>query len=150
MLPKKDSEMWFLVFSISWLLNLAAIVMSRYQVNAMFDMPTTFVYVILSLLVASVTALGWFGLLEFTKTFIFFNFIGIINMLYITSTGFTSGWADITSLLNYIFFVAIGVIAGLLIQMFKFILDKDIKKAPVKKTVAKKTPAKKKTTKKKK
>jgi K+-sensing histidine kinase KdpD len=138
MFPKKDSEKWFIVFSLSWLLNLAAIIASRYQISYIFDMPTTFVFLIMSLLVASITMVGWFGLLDFTKVFILFNFFGICSMLYITSTGYTSGWADITSLINYLFFIAIGVIAGLLVQLTGQFLKKEVKKPAAKKKTAKK------------
>jgi hypothetical protein len=72
-LPKKDSQQWFLVFLIVWFINIAALVISRYQVGFNFDYPTSLVFVSLSLLVSSISSLGWFGLFAFTKTFLFFN-----------------------------------------------------------------------------
>ncbi len=137
LLPEKDSQKWFYVFLASWLVNLVALVVSRYQVNAILDNSTTFIFVVMSLLIASITVLGWFGLKAFTKTFLLFNVIGLVNMLYITGNLASEGWSDITSLLNYIFFVAMGVVAGLLVELTKFYFDKTEKAKAPKKRVSK-------------
>ena len=158
LLPKKDSQQWFLVFLISWFINIFALVITRYQVGFVFDYPTTLVFVSLSLLVASITSLGWFGLFAFTKTFMFFNLVAILNMFLITSQGIEDAFMGTTSLLNYIFFISMGTLAGLLIEVVKVYFDKEeakllkqkIAKKTTKKTTTKKAPAKKKTTTKKK
>lgn len=166
-LPKKGSQKWFYVFIAVWFINVTAIVVSRYQVGVSFDYPTTLVFVSLALLVSSITALGWFGLHSFTRIFMLFNIIAILNMLTITGVHSTDVFSGITSLLNFIFFISIGTLAGLIIEVIrvyllkqeeetKKLMKKNIdtkKKAPAKKktTVAKKkAPVKKKTTTKKK
>ena len=147
LLPAKDSQKWFFIFLISWLVNLVALVVSRYQVNAVLNNANTFIFVVLSLLIASTTVLGWFGLMSFTKTFLLFNAIGLANMLYITTRLSSEGWSDITSLLNYIFFVAMGVVAGLLVELTKYYFDKNEIANTPKKRVAKPKATKPKTTK---
>ena len=156
LLPKKDSQGWFIVFLLVWFVNIVALVISRYQISFDFDYPTSLVFVSISLLVASIASLGWFGLTSFTKTFMFFNIIAIFNMLYITSVHPSDSFSEITSLLNYIFFIAMGTLAGILIEGVKNYFDgKDgsinaiiEKQKPIakKSTVAKKPAAKKKST----
>ena len=149
LLPKKDSQQWFLVFLISWFINIFALVITRYQVGFVFDYPTTLVFVSLSLLVASITSLGWFGLFAFTKTFMFFNLVAILNMFLITSSGVEDALLGTTSLLNYIFFISMGTLAGLLIEVVKVYFDKEdakLLKKSVTKKATKKAPVKKKPT----
>jgi hypothetical protein len=62
-------------------------------------------------------------------------------MLLITSNGTVDMFADITSLLNYIFFISMGTLAGLAIEVVKVYFDKEeakiLKKKPAMKTVKK-------------
>lgn len=137
-LPPRDSQKWFLVMLITWFINLGALVISRYQVGASFDVTVTMALASLSLLIAFITTLGYFGVDAFTKTIVFFDLIAIFNLLFITTTRAQDGWSDITSLLNYIFFLVIGVIAGVLIQATKAYYTSAkpaVKKVAVKKPV---------------
>jgi len=127
-LPETQSINWFYVFFISWLINLCAIILSRYLNNYNFDFIGNCSYAWIAFYAALLSCVGWFGFKVFTRTFMLFNAFALTYLLAIVITNANDGWSDLTSIVGHIFILLLGTVIATTLQLIVLIIKKINKK----------------------
>ena len=118
MLPKEKSMKWFLFFISVFIANFAGLMISRSLIDGSARIKTIIGFAILALLIAIIESIGYFGVRIFSYTFFVVNLFSIIYLFIIILTNKNSGWEDITSVISYIVINGVGIVIGLLVQLF--------------------------------
>lgn len=113
MLPQKKSFKWIYVFLFIFILNLAALLFGRVLLHAAITGQNATGFAILSLIAAIMASLGYFGFRMLSGLFIFSDLAGIFYMFYIIISGKSDGWADLTSIIGYMFIGCAGFALGI-------------------------------------
>lgn len=123
-LPEKRSNNWFYIFFASWVLNLFLIILSRYLIDSNFELLGNLAFALVALFAALLASLGYIGLKVFSYTFISFNLMAVVYMLFIAITNASDGWTDLTSIVGYMFFILLGVLVATSLQMIYYFIKK--------------------------
>lgn len=116
-LPVKGASHWIIVLGIVFAANIAALFISRALIGQTMTMANAGAFVGLSLAIAVVSCLGYFGFEVFSLMVLAGNLIGIIYLFFIILTNASQGWSDLTSLIGLFYFVAMGVVFGIMMQV---------------------------------
>jgi len=112
-LPQKKSLKWIYVLLFIFILNLAALLFGRILLHAAISGQNTTGFAILSLIAAIMASLGYFGFPMLSGVFILSDIAGIFYMYYIIISGKSDGWADLTSIIGYMFIGCAGFALGI-------------------------------------
>jgi hypothetical protein len=112
-LPQKKSFKWIYVFLFIFILNLAALLLGRVLLHAGISGQNTTGFAILSLIAAIMASLGYFGFPVLSGVFILSDLAGIFYKYYIIMSGKSDGWADLTSIIGYMFIGCAGFAMGI-------------------------------------
>ncbi len=116
-LPAKGSSRWINVLAIVFIANIAALFISRALIGQTTTTANMAAFVGLSLGIAIVSCLGYFGFEVFSLLVLAGNLMGIIYLFFIILTNASQGWNDLTSLIGLFYFVAMGVVFGIMMQV---------------------------------
>lgn len=124
-LPNKFSIKWLYILIALFFLTFASmyLVITILELSIGFDNISGFA--LLSLAVSlSIGIGGLLGLKAYFKTALLFNILGIIYMLSITIFRTAEGWSDLVSIISYLFFLALGIFLGIIVQLTVILITK--------------------------
>jgi hypothetical protein len=122
----KKSNKWFMFSGIFFILNIIAIFYSRNLLSLSLDSKNIIAIIGISFVVALFPATGYFGLKILPITVMVGNIIGIVYMYYIILGNRAQGWNDITSLIALLYFVAMGIAFGGLMEIIYKIMGGNV------------------------
>jgi hypothetical protein len=122
----KKSNKWFMFSGIFFILNIIAIFYSRNLLSLSLDSKNIIAIIGISFVVALFPASGYFGLKILPITVMVGNIIGIVYMYYIILGNRAQGWNDITSLIALLYFVAMGIAFGGLMEIIYKIMGGNV------------------------
>lgn len=128
LLPNKKSKAWLIVWGMIFFINIGAILLGRYLVGASFNAENASNFLIISLLIATIISIGYFGPRLFSGLALAANIIGITYMLYISATKAADSWSDLVGIIGFLYIVAIGIGIAIVVQVIQFIIKLFIKK----------------------
>lgn len=140
-LPNKYSIKWLYILIALFFLTFASmyLVITILELSIGFDNISGFA--LLSLAVSlSIGIGGLLGLKAYFKTALLFNIIGIIYMLSVTIFRTAEGWSDLVSIISYLFFLALGIFLGVIVQLAVILITK-YKKKNIEKNTKRETPS---------
>ncbi len=121
-LPLKNSKNWLWVFLVYWLLVYGGFIITRLVLDTQLTPSILTAFAILALISAFIPCLvGFLGGQMFFLVNAFFSGIGIIYMFVVILKNMSPGWEDLTSVLSYIFVSLIGIIIGIIAQIFTLV-----------------------------
>lgn len=118
-LPAQKAFNWIYVLAIVFMANLVTLLISRTLLNQTMTGGNIASFIGISLVVASIACLGYFGLEVFSMVVLAGNAMGIIYLFYIVLVlaNVNRGWDDLTSLIGLLYFVVMGVFFGAIMQV---------------------------------
>ncbi len=117
LLPAKKSKKWMYVLIGVFIINIAALYVSRIMAGSSMDTKNYVSFALISIAASIFSLAGFFGKRRFSYTYMAFNIGGIIYMLYITIGGKNNGWSDLTSIAGYMFLSLLGLLLGILTEV---------------------------------
>ncbi len=123
-LPTAKSINWLKLFGILSFINFSAFISSRYILNAEVTAQNYFAFVILTVIISSLSMVGYWGMRVWSLSTIIGNFIGILYILYMSIFNISDGWTDIASLLGTLMIIGLGFIFGGVIELSVFVYRK--------------------------
>jgi hypothetical protein len=124
--PGKKSNKWFFASAVLFLINILAILYSRSLLGLNLDSKNIIAIIGIAFVISLITSLGFLGLKILPITVIVGNVIGIAYMYYIILGNRAQGWNDITSLIALLYFVAMGIAFGGLMEIIYKIMGGNI------------------------
>lgn len=116
-LTKKKSIRWIYVLAIVFIINIGSLLITRIMLGSAINSKNAIGFAVISIIAALAACLGYFGKKAFSYLFILFNLIGILYMYYIAIMDKNSGWADLTSIVGFMFMSCIGILLGILTEI---------------------------------
>ena len=116
-LPKKKSIGWLYVLTCVFIINICSLLVTRVILGSEINTKNAAGFVVLALIASIAACFGYFGKKAFSYLFILFNLIGILYMFYIAIMGKSSGWADLTSIVGFMFMSCMGILLGILTEI---------------------------------
>ena len=113
----KKSNKWFIFSGIFFILNIIAIFYSRNLLSLSLDSKNIIAIIGISFVVALFPAVGYFGLKILPITVMVGNLIGIVYMYYKILGKRAQGMNDIKSLIALLYFVAMRIAFGGLMEI---------------------------------
>jgi len=117
-IPAKFSRRWWLIFVAYFVIILAFLLLTENLLDIGFTGTSFLARVILAIISAFIVCLG--GFLGGRFYFLICSLgllIGIIYMLYVVIANTAPGWGDLTSMVGYLFCLAISIVIGLLTEL---------------------------------
>ncbi len=115
-LPVKGSSKWVYVLGLVFIFNLATLLISRTLLGQAMTIQNTGAFIGISFLVGLIACIGYFGLEVFSLMVLAGNLMGIVYLFYIILFNASPGWNDLTSLIGLLYFIAMGVVFGIMMQ----------------------------------
>lgn len=118
MLPKERTSKWIVVYLAYAAIVFAGLLATRMILKTVIDDRLVIALVILSFgsaLLPSVA--GFFGKSMFFKVYVGCNLFGLAYMFVLITSGRASGWADLTSIVVYVYILPVAVILGVLAEV---------------------------------
>lgn len=122
-LLQKRSPEWLYVLLAIFILNIASFVAYQLILDIPLSLSTLIGFKGLSIVIAIIASLGYFGFAVFSLSFIIADIIGLCYMFFIIITEKSNGWADLTSIAALATFLFVGIIVGILLQIIYFIFN---------------------------
>lgn len=116
-LPVKKSNKWFMISTVVFFVNIIAIFESRSLLGLSLNSSNIIVLVGISFLISAISSTGFFGIKILPVTVLIGNIIGIVYMYFIILGNRAQGWNDITSMIGLLYFVALGIAFGGLMEI---------------------------------
>lgn len=124
-LPEKHSVKWFYIAAVILILTFIVLIAFSRLSGINIGMQNIIGFVLLSVIITAViNAGGFLGAKIYFRTSLIFYIIAAIYMLYIAISRTAEGWTDLVGIISYMFIIAIGVIAGIILQGIIFIVSK--------------------------
>ena len=114
---EKKSIKWLQVLLIIFSINILSFFTYQLVLDIPFDVSSIIGFKGISLAIAIISCLGYFGFLAFSITFVSSNIVGLIYMFFIIITDKNNGWADLTSIAGLFVFMIIGTSLGIIAQI---------------------------------
>jgi hypothetical protein len=120
-LPAEKSFKWIYVLGIVFAVNFATLLISRVLLNLTMTSANILAFAGVSLGIGLVVCLGYFGVEIFSLMVLAGNAMGVIYLFFIILTNASQGWSDLTSIIGLLYFVAMGVMFGFMMQLIYFL-----------------------------
>lgn len=127
-LPEKHSVKWFYIAGVIAILTLIILIaFSRFS-GINLGMQNMIGFFLFSVIIAAVINTGGFlGAKIYFRVTLIFYIIAAVYMLYIAISKTAEGWTDLVGIISYMFIIASGVIAGIVLQSICFFVSKNKK-----------------------
>jgi len=116
-LPTNKSIRWIYVLAIVFIINIGSLLITRLVLGSAINSKNAIGFAVIAIIAGVAACLGYFGKKAFSYLFIFFNLIGILYMYYIAIMDKSNGWADLTSIVGFMFMSCIGILLGILTEI---------------------------------
>ena len=125
MLPKKKSSQW-IVFYLAYVATIfLGLLATRWILNTTIDGSLLIALSILSFGSALLPSLaGFFGKRQFFRVYVASNLIALAYMFVLITSGQSPGWADITSIVVYVYLLPVAVVLGILAEVILYFKNK--------------------------
>lgn len=121
LLPRERTFNWVYIFLIMFAINFGSILISQWLMETAVDWYGMAGYGLISLVIAALICLGYFGLYVYALGLIIADFVGIVNMFYVSVADKGDVWTGIISIFMFLFIILIGMLTSLLIELiFRF------------------------------
>ncbi|MHB1154675.1 MAG: hypothetical protein ACYCWE_17390 [Eubacteriales bacterium] len=124
-LPEKHSVKWFYIAGVLSILTFIILIAFSRLSGINLGMQNIIGFVLLSVIITAVISSGGFlGAKIYFRTSLIFYIIAAVYMLYIAVSRTVEGWTDLVGIISYIFIIAAGFAAGIILQGIIFLLSK--------------------------
>jgi len=125
MLPNKKSNKWFNVFLIYAVIVFLSFIATRLILGSNLDGRMLIVFAIVGFVSALLPSLaGYYGKMLFFMIYTSANLIGLLYMIKLVLMDGATGWADLTSIVVYIYLLPVGAILALLAEIIAYFKSK--------------------------
>ncbi len=128
MLPIKKSKKWFNVFLIYAAVVFLSFIATRLILGSELNGRIIVVFALIAFVSACLPVLaGYYGKTLFFKIYASANLIGLLYMFKLVLIDGATGWADLTSIVVYIYLLPVGAILALLAEVIGYFRSKKTK-----------------------
>lgn len=125
MLPKKKSSRWIVFYLAYVAIIFLGLLATRLLLNTTIDGSLLIALAILSFGSALLPSLaGFFGKRQFFRVYVASNLIALAYMFVLITSGQAPGWADITSIVVYVYLLPVAVVLGILAEVILYFKNK--------------------------
>ena len=125
MLPDKKSNQWIVVLFIYAGIVFTGLILTRVILGTDIDSRLIFSFLILSFGSAILpTIAGYLGRSMFFRIYVSSNIFGLVYMFVLIVSNRTPGWADLTSIVVYVYLLPVGIILGLLAELIFYVKNR--------------------------
>ena len=128
LLPEKKAKTWGSFFATYAIIIFASLFLAQSILHSKLEVKSILALILIAVVTTLFSCIG--GYLG-AKSYFFSSSLGlvagIIYMLYIAVFNASPGWGDITSVIGYLFFAAIGIVIGVFIEILA-LLQRKLKK----------------------
>lgn len=122
MLPAQKSFKWINVFFIYAAIVFIGLIISRLILGTIIDIRLIIAFVILSIGSAILPVIaGYLGRQLFFKIYVSSNVVGLLYMITLVMSDRAPEWADLTSIVVYVYLLPVGAVLGLLAEVILYI-----------------------------
>lgn len=119
--PEKHASQWSWIGLIFALIIFSLIILAQTMLNSVLTARSISSFGIIALVTAMIGSMvGYLGGKLFFSIYAIGAFLGVLYMLYIAAFNTSPGWGDLTSLIGFIFILAVGAAGGLAAEVFSF------------------------------
>lgn len=122
LLPKPKSKKWLYVFLLVFIINFLALIIGQRILIPKLSFQNILSFFLLSIVISGISSFGYFGMEIFSPVFMLTNVISITYYFIILIKNNDTGWADLTSIISYLFVLAIGIILGLIGEGINYLI----------------------------
>lgn len=124
-LPEKHSVKWFYIAAVILILTFIILIAFSHLSGINLGIQNIFGFVLLSVIITAViSAGGYLGAKIYFRVLLIFYIMASVYMFYIAVSKTAEGWTDLVGIISYMFIIAAGVIAGIVLQGINFLVLK--------------------------
>lgn len=125
MLPKKRNSKWIVVYLAYAAIVFAGLLATRLILKTVIDDRLVIALALLSFGSALLPSLaGFFGKSMFFKIYVGCNLFALTYMFVLITSGRAPGWADLTSIVVYVYLLPVAVVLGILAEVIFYFKKK--------------------------
>lgn len=119
--PEKHASQWGWIGLIFTLIVFSLIVLAQTMLHSVLTARSISSFGLIALVTATIGSIvGYLGGKLFFSVYAIGAVLGVLYMLYIAVFNTSPGWGDLTSIIGFIFILAIGAAGGLAAELFSF------------------------------
>lgn len=124
-LPTRRSKSWIWICTVHAILVCAALLASRAVLHIQMSMQAGASLFIIAVSLALIACVGgWLGGRLFFSCSAAGSLIGAAYMLYVSVFDASPGWSDLASLIGFMVISAVGISAGLVAELVRFLIKR--------------------------
>ena len=124
-IPTRKSKQWSWFFVAYAAIVFTALVLTQSILQSKLEVKSILAFSLIAVATALFSCLGgYLGAKNYFFSSSFGLVVGICHMLYIAVFNASPGWGDLTSVIGFLFFATIGILIGILLEIFLMIIKK--------------------------